>query len=522
MNKHFRKIVFTILAVGAVFIIGSISINIILKNKLERFIQERLPENMVRTYDNIIVESFDGSLIVTNASLIIKNKEDGIEHTFINVEKLKISDISYWDYLFNNEIHIETISLENPTMAYYKDRMVPSKDTINKGIFRIYKPISVDRVEINNTKFAIYENEKDSTKLYTKGLSIEVNGILVDNNTIIRKIPIEYNDFEASSDSLFVKVSSYENLIVGNFSIKNHNALFEDLSLKTKYSKKELSRIITKERDHYNLSLQSLSVNTFDFGFHQGLFFANSKHVILSAPSLEIYRDKLVADDPKIKPLYSKMLRDLPFELTVDSLNITDAKIKYEERVKPENMGGSITFENLDAAISNVSNTYKSPTKTHVKVTADFMEKTPLSVDWSFDVQNKNDHFSFNAEVGSLVAEKMNSFTEPNLKVRLEGRTNKTYFTIDGNNETSTTNMKISYSAFKVTILQKDGERKNKLLSAIANIFISKDSEKKNDFYREGTVESTRNKTQSVFNFLWISVKNGLTKSMTRREPKNK
>src|SRR5690606_8006099 len=140
--------------------------------------------------------------------------------------------------------------------------------------------------------------------------------------------------------------------------------------------------------------------------------------------------------------------------------------------------------------------------------------------EWMFDVQNKNDHFTFQAEVGSLVADKMNSFTEPNLKVRLEGQANKTYFTIDGNNDTSTTNMKINYSDFKVTVLQKDGEKKNKLLSAIANIFISKDSEKKNEYYREGTAEATRNKTQSVFNFLWISVKNALTKSMTGKNKK--
>jgi hypothetical protein len=185
-------------------------------------------------------------------------------------------------------------------------------------------------------------------------------------------------------------------------------------------------------------------------------------------------------------------------------------------------MGGSINFENLDAAISNVSNTYENPAKTTVKVKANFMEKTPLTAHWSFDVQNKNDHFSFNAEVGSLIAEKMNSFTEPNLKVRLEGQTNKTYFTIDGNNETSTTNMKISYSDFKVSVLQKDGERKNKLLSTVANLFISKNSKKKNEYYREGSAEAERNKTQSVFNFLWISVKNSLLKTMTGSGKNNK
>lgn len=514
MNKLFKKTIYIILTLGAVLIIATISVNIFLKNKLETFIQERLPENMVRTYDDISVESFGGSLIITNASLIIKNKEDSLEHTFINVEKLKVSHISYWDYLLKDEIHIETISLEEPVMAYYKDRVLPSENTGEKGVFEIYKPILVEKIQINNSKFVIYEKAEDSTMLFTKNFSIEVNGVKVDDNTISRKIPLDFKNYEAKSDSVFVKLGSYENLTVQDFTIKNRNAVFENINIKTKYSKKELSKVITKERDHYDLSLKSLSLKDIDFGFNNNGFFAKSKKVSLASPSLEVYRDKLVADDPKIKPLYSKMLRELPFELTVDSLKISDANIKYEERVRHENMGGSIDFKNLDAAISNVSNTYKSPDKTNVKITADFMEKTPISVDWSFDVQSHEDQFLFKADVGSLHANKLNSFTEPNLKVQLEGNTNKTYFTIDGTNNTSTTNLKISYSNFEVSILQKNGKKKNKFLSSIANIFISKDSEKKGEYYKEGVADATRDKTKSIFNFLWVSVKNSLTNAL--------
>lgn len=514
MKKNLKRTIYISLTIVAVFIIAIISVNIILKNKLEAFIQDRLPENMIRSYDDITVESFGGSLSITNASLIIKNKEDSIEHTFINVEKLKISHISYWDYLFKDEIHIETISLENPIMAYYKDRVIPKIDTVQNDILDIYKPILIDKVEINNSRFAIYEKAKDSTMLYTKDFSIEVKGIRVDDKTISRKIPLDFKDYKAKSDSVFVKVGPYENLTMRDFSIENQNAIFQNIKLTTKYSKKELSRVITKERDHYDLSLKSLSLKDIDFGFNNNVFFARSKKVSLDSPSLEIYRDKLVADDLKVKPLYSKMLRELPFELTVDSMKINDASIKYEERVKAENMGGSIDFKNLDAAISNVSNTYKSPEKTHLKITAEFMDKTPIAVDWSFDVQNQNDQFLFKADVGTLHTNKLNSFTEPNLKVKLEGDVHKTYFTLYGNNETSTTDLKINYSDFKVTVLQKDGEKKNKVLSAIANIFISKDSEKNGDNYKEGKAEATRDKTKSVFNFLWISVKNALTNAL--------
>ena len=316
----------------------------------------------------------------------------------------------------------------------------------------------------------LYEQGKDSTKVYATGLTIEVEGIKVDNQTVIRKIPFDYKHFEATSDTIFVKVGPYENLTVEDLLVENNKALFKQVKLITKYSKKELSRIISKERDHYDLSLQSLSIEDFDFGFNAEGFFAKSKKVTLESPALEIYRDKLVADDLKEKPLYSKMLRELPFALTVDSLKITDAKIKYEERQKAENMGGSINFENLDAAIANVSNTYKSPTKTNLKIKANFMGETPFTADWSFDVQNEHDQFIFKANAGPLVADKMNSFTEPNLKVRLEGRTNRTYFTIDGNSENSKTDMKLNYSNFEVIVLQKDGKTKNKVLSAIANI----------------------------------------------------
>tara|TARA_R110002020_G_scaffold54229_10_gene151391 strand:- start:8161 stop:9708 length:1548 start_codon:yes stop_codon:yes gene_type:complete len=512
MEKNFKKIVYIILALGAVFIIGTVSINIILKNKLEDFIKTRLPENMIRSYDDITVETFGGSLSITNASLIIKNKRNNQEHTFVNVEKLKISDISYWDYLFNDEINIENISLENPTIAYYENRIEKNEDSHGNSFISIYKPIIIENLKINNTRLAIFEKGKDSTKLYTKGLSVELDGIKIDKNTITKKIPIEYKTYKAKSDTVFVKVGPYENLTAKGFIIENRTAVFKDLTLKTKYSKRELSKLISKERDHYNLAVESLSIKSIDFGFKNNRFFAESDMVSLTTPSLEIYRDKLVTDNEESKPLYSKMLRNLPFDLTVDSLKISNGKIKYEERQNTENMGGSINFENLNATMANVSNTYKSPTKTKIEIDAHFMEKTPISVNWSFDVQDKQDRFQFSAEVGQLAAGRLNSFTEPNLKVMLEGNTNKTYFTIDGNNTTSTIDMKISYSDFKVTLLQKDGKDKNKFLSTIANIFISKNSEKKDEYFKEGKADATRNKSKSVFNFLWINVKEALIK----------
>ena len=516
MNRLFRILIYLTLFLGAVFIIATVSINYFLKNKLENFIETRLPENIVQSYDDLSIQFFSGSIDISNALVMIKNKTDSLKHTSVRAEKLNISGIHYWDYLVNNQIRIETIRIENPKIVYFKYKFKRTEDTVRKSLLKLYKPILIDKVEINHTNLAIYEKAEDSTVLFAKNLSVAVKHIKLDNSILSQRLPLQFKEYSAKSDSILIKVSPYENLTVKKFKIENKNAIFNNLKLKTKYSRIRLSQIISKERDHYDLFVDELSVHDIDFGFNsKDVFFGKSKLITISSPSLEIFRDKLVADDPTIKPLYSKMLRDLPFDLTVDSLDITNAYINYTEKVKEENSGGSINFSDLNVRISNLSNTYKSPVKTKITIDSDFMEKTPFTAEWDFDVQNPNDKFIFKTDMEALNAEKMNKFTEPNLRVKLEGHTSKTYFTIDGNNEVSTTDMKISFSDFKVTVLSKDRENKNPILSTIANIFIAKDSESKNDYFREGTAEVKRNKSKSYFNFLWISIKNALTKSMT-------
>ena len=515
MKKSIRRIIYVFLSLGIVVFIGVVVANSVLKNKIAKYIESELPENMVGSYNDLSARILSGTISLSNPSFIIQNKEDRIKHTFITAKQLEISGISFWKFLMGNELYIENILLERPEIAYYQDRKSPIKDSIQQKELKLDRPIYVELFQIKNSTLSIYENGEDSTKFFTKDFSIEIGNIQLDNKILSNRIPIKYQTIEAKGDSIFFKANAYENLTVGNFSLENHNAIFNDLLFKTKYPKNEFSQKLDVERDHYDLILKTLSIDKLDFGFLDDELYVKSNKINLDTPSLFIFRDKLVADDLSIKPLYSKSLRELPFQLTVDSININNGYLQYDEKVNENNPGGSINFKNLNAKILNVSNTYKDSTKTDLNIQALFMEKTPISVVWSFDVQNTNDDFIFKADVGALKAEKLNSFTQPNLKVRLEGHVDRTYFTIDGNNTTSKTDMKINYSDFQINVLRKDGENKNKLISAVVNIFVSKDSERKDSVYKEASVDATRDKTKSVFNFLWISVKNALEKCVT-------
>lgn len=514
MKKPYKKILWWLLGLVLVFMIGLLTVDFIIKNKVEKFLQDGLPDHITATHKDIDVSSLGGSLAIADAALQIKNKLNGQEHTVIKTDLIELAGLRYWNYLFGGEIHLDALHIKDAEITYYPERAKTPQDSTQNSTGPMDYPILIDRTQIENVNLAIYENEKDSTRLYISGLSVEVEDLLINSETLRQKIPFQYKDYSAQSDTIFVKVNPFDNFTAGQATIKKGKAVFHDLSLKTKYSKKALSKIIKTERDHYDLEISTLSIADMDFGFKADSFYAQSAMVRLEKPQFVIYRDKLVADDQTIKPLYSKMLRDLPFQLTVDSLKIAQANITYEERTQEENMGGTIKFKDLNAAIARVGNTYEAPEKTELKINAEFMGSTPFEVHWSFDVNDRSDHFLFKADVGHLEARRMNQFTEPNLKVRLEGHTDRAYFTIDGNNETSTTDLKIKYSDFKVTILQKDGKEKNSFLSSIANIFIAKNSEKKSSEFKEGTGHATRNKTKSIFNFLWISLEKALENVM--------
>ncbi len=505
MNKTIKVICYTLFCVGILTIIGILVANKVVENKVIDFLERELPKNMKVSYDEISLNTLNGTAVLQTPNFTIQNGEYGAKHTFFNAEKLVISGFGYWDYLFKNEIQIDRIAVERPIIDYYKDRVRRDKDSVLEMI-KLEKPIFVDRLEINNSIWTTYDQEKDSIKVFAKNLFLNLQTIYLDQETINRKIPFNYGEIFVKGDSLFVKANIYENFATGNFFGENGDFLFTGPKYYTKYSKPELSKILNVQRDHYNLEIDSLRIQNFSFGFKNNLFYTSIKSIGLNQPRLEIYRDKLVAEDPTFKPLYSKLLRDLPFDLSVDSITLMDGAIRYEERVKEENTGGYIQFRNMNADFINVGNTYKKPISTEIKIQAIFMDTTPFEVAWNFDVNKEQDEFVFQAKVGPLEAEKMNRFTEPNLKVRLKGRANRTFFTIDGNDHTSVTDLKINYSDFKIELLRKDGVKKNKLLSAVVNIFVSKNSAKKEETYKEATGNATRDKTKSIFNFLWISV----------------
>ncbi len=477
MKKYKRILLIAIGIIVTIVIILSLLANSIAKNKIEALLKNNIPNHIENSYKSVSVNVLGGSISFKELNLLIKIKDSSLVQANIKIESFTVGGLSYWDYLFNDEIHIGKIKFKELQLEYYKEHKNKPKDSAEgKKPINLPKPIIIDHIYIENTAISIFDESKDSIFLYSKNINVALEDILLNESTLLQKIPIHYGDVSIQTDSIFFKAGIYENLFVDHLEIENNNITLKDIHFKTKYSKTELSKIITKERDHLNLKVDEFKINNLDFGFENDSLFVKSNLISINKTDAAFYRDKLVADDYKLKNLYSKSLRELPIKLTIDSISIVNSKVEYSEKDHPENPAGVLTINNLNGGVSNLSNTYSSPKKTTIYVEAIFMKNSPMSATWSFDINKTNDAFTFTGHLGKLEASDMNVFITPLINAELEGEIIETYFDITGDYNQSVINISQDYDDIKVDILNKK-KQKRIVLSEIANVFINQDSE---------------------------------------------
>lgn len=523
MDKRLKKGLIIGLSVIIVLIIGAVVANIIIKNKLKDGLNN-ISETIKIKYQDIHVNTLTGSVGLTHPKIFVYGKTTNKINVEIELNELSIGNVSYWDYIFNNKINIENISINTPKVIYNHNELANLESSENSFKDSFKKDIEIETIEIINGDVHIFNVANESLILKSEKINLKIHDVAINKSTLNSKIPFAFQDYQLTYDNMFYQLNNFENLFVGQANFNTNFYKIRNLSIKTKYSKEALSKQISVERDHFDLNIDSIVVKNHDFGIkNDSMFYFESNQVDFYQPNFKIYRDKLVEDDLTYKPLYSKSLRNLNFDMTLSKVFLNNASIIYTEKVKEDTEGGRLEFSNLNAEINNLSNTYKKgETKTSANIDGIFMENTSIHVDWDFDVKDANDEFVFKADVGNLAASHMNQFMEPNLNVRLNGEVKKTYFTINGNDNTSLIDLKLEYDNFDIVILKQNGKEKNKLLSAVVNLFVSKDSNSKPNAFRHGNAKDVeRDNTKSVFNYLWLNVKAGLLNAMTGDGKKN-
>lgn len=520
MNKIVKKSLLIVALIVIILIIAFAILSAKVKSKIEDKIDDLQPNTQI-TYSDLDINTFRGD--VTFKDLNIKILGENTDSTLViaTLEQLKIDDLSYWNWFVNDNILVEKLIITKPNITYYHNPLV-NTEAFKKNTSTINKEIIVQQISVVNGKVEILKFSNEAVILKTDTVNFTSSNTTYSAKTEA-KVPITMEAFNLEVDSLFYALNDFENMEIASAKITDKSTSITTLHLKTKYSKQQLSNLLKTERDYFNLTINKINIANQNIGFKaNGKLFFKAQNTDLNTINAEIFRDKLVEDDPTKKPLYSKMLRDLNFDLGLDNITLNDANLTYAELVKPDEKAGELHFKNLNAKIVNLGNNYADSTKTSATIKAKFMKTTPIAIDWSFNVQDSNDYFVFKGEIDNLPGQDLNPFLKPNLNIEFKGELQKIYFTIAGNDLKSNIDLKTKYNNFEAIILNKRGKEKNKLLSGLVNLFISKNSNDNPDDFRNGSKKDVeRDQTKSVFNFVWLNLKGGLFSAMAGDGKKN-
>jgi hypothetical protein len=497
----------TVIVLASLVVLGVILVilNYVAENKLSKALDSVLVEAGA-SYEDLDVNLLGRSVELKQVRLKRAGKT-------VEVSTIQVDDIGVIEYLRTGNIEIEELLIDDLRFLVDngKKDTVASKPSGEKSKFK--ENISIEKLRLQNAEVRMIR--KDSAdKLYSKFSIFELQKVKIDSNTIKTAVPFEYEQYKFQNDSLFFEINDLHTLSVESMNAENGHFEVVALKMLPRYSKAEHQQHIPYEKDRYDFSLPNIQLKNLTWSFKNDTLHLFNPYTEINRFNLKIYRDKLQPDDPRQKPLYSEVIRNLPIKIAFDSIVLQEGYILYEERTQTSRPPGSVDFGNFDASIYNFTNIgMEKPDfpKTEIDVQTRLFERAPLNVHWEFDISDAADRFQISGNMADIASAQINEFLKPAMNVTASGSIEDLDFNFSGNDDSGSGDMQLSYNDFKVEVLKRDGSKKNGFLSAIANLVIdntTSEDKKYND------VQVTRDKKKSFWNYLWLFIRNGAIKTL--------
>src|SRR5690606_16775789 len=342
MNRKFLILGGFVLFVWIVILIGEFFI----KEKIKVTLEQNLPPHSSINDYNIHLSLLQRKLTFENLEIVFYSKE--INPDTLQLKKLELSGIGYFKLLFSDKIVINSLNLEGVNWTNYQRSIAnPKPKKIN-----LEKEIEVKKLVFKDLNLNFLDS-LGQTLTKINDLSMEMDGLFTDESWLKRPIPFKYQTVNMVTGRVEAPLNPYDVFSFEKLQLSHDQLEIHNLSIETQGAKEELSFHIETERDYTDLKIPILTISGFEFGTSDSLFFVTNKKITINNPVLQVYRDKTVEDDLRVKPLYSKAIRELPFLLTTDSVLVKEASITYEEKMQPDHPAGKLFFKNLNATITD-------------------------------------------------------------------------------------------------------------------------------------------------------------------------
>lgn len=495
----------------------------------ESWLSANLPgiinQNEDRNYDilfeDVDIRIFRGSIDFQNITLVPLN--DSLPTTVNgSVRKIRMSGVKIMELIFEKKVNIKELRMEEPAFRLIRKDINSKPEESSKAFQDLFRDI-VSRGLIQNF---VLENgtaelyiQKDSLVRFGQftDLNILAEGLRTDSVTVTNTVPFQVENIHTSLKNLQVRISENQLFKMGelDFDYKNREFSFQDLSMKfdepwTDEVKKMDFQVDMIEFDLKELKILSIKTDSNPFG----LWTVIADKILLDSLIFHDGRDKNL-DRPKdvVKERITELIESIPFPMDLDTLQIINSEISYSEIPKGKSEAGTIYFKEFNALILNVSSMDSVTRDGELVMEAETKLNGAGALNATIKVPYNSGNFNLLASLGPMDMEKLNPTLEFMAAVKIgSGALRGMVLEMEADEYKSRNRFTIDYEDLEIDlskVTENGVERKNVVLSKIANLALRRDNLPGTKNYLIPTYTTTRNRFRSFFNLIWLSTKDG-------------
>jgi hypothetical protein len=223
-----------------------------------------------------------------------------------------------------------------PHFKSFADVFATTSLKVNDAALTVYKnrkKTLQERITFDLTNFRI-EDQPSKGFLHAEDFSFNIQDIIKEDAKKLYQFTVGQTEYSSKDDRFTAR----------------------DLKVVPNLTKEKFNERNGFQTDYFNGEIESLEIThpNIERWFEKGELAGRNMSVI--GLDFDIYRDKRLPFDEKRRPkMLQDMIKELPYPIRVDSLNLVDAKIRYTEQPPLGDAMGVVKFTNLYVCLNGLS-----------------------------------------------------------------------------------------------------------------------------------------------------------------------
>ncbi|MHA6247813.1 hypothetical protein ACXYMU_07760 [Pontibacter sp. CAU 1760] len=533
--KHWLKVGAWVVGIALLLFVGLIFFTDWLQQRIEHNVQKQSKGVYSLRLHGLQVSPFAGALSVDSLQLKpdyqrwqqIAQQDQEAPRTLLDLrtKAIEITGLNYFKMLFGKGVTIGKLGVQLPKLLVTQMREDTTRQQhkpLHETGSGLLKNLKISTINLDSAGFVYRNSPKAAKALF-----------------IVPRFNLTVDDFQLDSQSFHAENRAYYSNEMrlattgmtyrfpdNTYTLRTDSVTLSTQTEKVDINNLELTPVVSpramaqkkgKAVSYMNVHVPHIQLTGLDFAAHSRSNNVITRHILLSNPVLEAYKDKQNFENAGNQPLPHTLMQQMQANILLDSVVIRNGTVKYSELVPKATKRGHISLRKLNVTARNVSNmpahmSGKKPAV--VNANGLIMGKVPIKLRIYLPLLNKSGYHRIKGSMASGDFSILNPMIGPTGFVRFEsGHMRRADFDVELTSRQAKGSYVMLYDNLKIDVLSTDGSQSfgKKVLTKVANIVVIKESNPgdKGEKPRRVTVQVTRDPAKSVFSYWTDCLKDG-------------